>query len=53
MFRAATAALMQRAEQAGARAIVVTVDAAVPGIRSTHRAEPENTMVLAGRVTIC
>ena len=30
MFRAATAALMQRAEQAGARAIVVTVDAAVP-----------------------
>lgn len=43
---------MRRAEQAGYRAIAVTVDAPVQGIRNTLRAEPENRMVLAGCVTI-
>jgi len=37
-----------RAGQAGDRAIVLTVDAPVQGIRNILRAEPGNTMVLAG-----
>lgn len=52
MVRVATTALVQRAEQAGDRAIVITVDGPVQGIRNSLRAERENTMALAGCVTI-